>query len=177
MLRLQITLPHDIHPLPDDISAYVGRRQLRTQMKPADSLDQFVYPYSLENHVLAPQPPHISHAERIRTLQEQHATRTKYLKDREDDKARKKREQLRKVAPGWEPDETDEGISGKRHSAILEPTRKVAQQAAVPPPPQSVQGKAAAVSEPEKPRDVMDDLVEGLARMDELETSRSAKEQ
>lgn len=160
-----VVLPPDIHPLPDDISAY------------------FVYPYSLEQHVLSPQPPHESHAARMRALDDTQAQRVQFLKNREDERTRKKREQLRKVAPGWEPDEAGDdasgdgvlspgGTAGKRQSGILEPTRKppTASRAAA----QSEEGEQAVKEErrvqaEDKPRDVMDDLVEGLARMDELE--------
>lgn len=135
---------------------------------------QFVYPYSLETYVLSPQPPHISHAERIRKLEEQHAARVKFLKDREDEKKRKKRDQMRKIAPGWEPAEDDEdgstGGQGKRSSSILEPTKKKAFNSADAAP-----SVGTATSEPvaTKPRDPMDDLVEGLSRMDDLESKRS----
>ena len=134
---------------------------------------QFVYPYSLEDHVLSPQPPHLSHAERIRKLEEQHATRVKFLKDREDEKLRKKKEQLRKVAPGWEPaDEGEDGMPGKRSSGILEPTRKTTVKAQeeklVEKKPSPAEPK-----EPPKPRDPMDDLVEGLAAMDDLESRKT----
>ena len=99
----------------------------------------------------------------------------KFLKDREDEKIRKKREQMRKVAPGWEPEEEGDGKSGKRHSAILQPTRKAQTQAS--PTTMAIETakeKDSTPTEPDKPRDVMDDLVEGLAKMDELESSKSA---
>ena len=115
----------------------------------------------------------------MRALDDAQAQRVQYLKDREGERTRKKREQLRKVAPGWEPDEAGDnasgdgilspgGTAGKRQSGILEPTRKpTASRAAA----QSEEGEQAVKSEhaQDKPRDVMDDLVEGLARMDELE--------
>lgn len=111
-----------------------------------------------------------------------------YLKEREDERTRKKREQLRKVAPGWEPDEagvdasgagdgtlSPRGTAGKRQSGILKPTRKpTASRTAVHTAEsnQAVKAKEEERAE-DTPRDVMDDLVEGLARMDELEGRKS----
>lgn len=141
------------------------------------SARQFVYPYSLETHVLQPQPPHISHAERLAVQAEQHAKRVEFLKRREAEKARRKREQLRKVAPGWEPPEEDgdggdpssgasaDPSSTRRQSGILEPTRKHTTMRT-----SSVTVLERPPSQPssQQPRDVMDDLVEGLAKLDQL---------
>ena len=111
---------------------------------------------------------------------------------------KRRREALRKVAPGYEPPEDDavlsfadrgdcgmegrtsrsEGGTHHRRSGILEPTRKVqqsqpgttaAEQASSPTP----QPADVGIEEVKQPRDVMDDLVEGLARMDELESKSS----
>jgi hypothetical protein len=131
--------------------------------------------------VLHPQPPHQSHAERIRKLHEEHEVRVKFLKERHDEKARQRRDALRKVAPGYEPpeDEDDEGSLTEqhhRHSGILEPTRKSVVSST---PTLKTLEVATQLVEPHKeesrPRDVMDDLVEGLARMDELEEQSGTK--
>ncbi|KAL7006559.1 hypothetical protein EMMF5_003980 [Cystobasidiomycetes sp. EMM_F5] len=149
-----VELPPDIHPLPDDIKAY------------------FVYPYSLEDHVLSPAPPHVSHSERITSLRDQHAKRLAFLKSREQEKARKRKEQLRKVAPGWEPpDDVGDDATGvttgtsKRTSGILEPTRKVVK--AEPAKPDVLE---EAIIPTSQTRDVMDDLVEGLAKLEQDHT-------
>lgn len=110
-------------------------------------------------------------------MDEEQAQRAQYLKDRDEERTRKKREQLRKVAPGWEPDEASDATDGagvlspgapaaKRQSAILEPTRRPTVNKNEL---QNLPAEQAARAEEVKPRDVMDDLVEGLARMDELE--------
>ncbi|TFK98347.1 hypothetical protein BDV98DRAFT_552896 [Pterulicium gracile] len=80
-LRVQkpVTLPPDIHPLPENITAY------------------FVYPFTLEPHVLDYE------ASRQANMKTQNAMREATLLSREEDKARRKREALRKVAPGFEP--------------------------------------------------------------------------
>lgn len=143
--------------------------------------------------MLHPQAPHKSHAERIAQLHTEHEVRLKYLKEREDEKARKRKEALRKVAPGYEPPEDDATTSGRagegwdgrspadadtahhRRSGILEPTRKTQNAQAgidVDEKVGSATSKSPEVGKEEVkvPRDVMDDLVEGLARMDELES-------
>lgn len=130
--------------------------------------------------MLHPQPPHKSHHERIAKLHEEYETRVQFLKEREQEKTRRRKEALRKVAPGYEPpDEEDEGFSAvmgsdephHRRSGILEPTRKsqTPTTGILSPPlqdPEPVEAKQEATT---APRDVMDDLVEGLARMDEQE--------
>jgi hypothetical protein len=145
---------------------------------------QFVYPYTLEDFVLHPQQPHKSHHDRIAKLHEEHEVRLKFLREREEEKLRKRKEALKKVAPGYEPpDAEDTSIGGisthnaedgrNRKSGILEPTRKNQTPAmtVLDAPVHIADGSEGASKEKEvKPRDVMDDLVEGLARMDELES-------
>jgi hypothetical protein len=75
----QVTLPADIHPLPDSITAY------------------FVYPYTLEPHVMN------FEASRRANMDAQLATREACLRSREEEQQRRKREALRKIAPGFEP--------------------------------------------------------------------------
>ena len=74
------------------------------------------------------------------------------------------RRKLRKVAPGWEP---SDDTSNKRNSGILEPTRKVKQEE-VGFSAMSTELQRELEQQPAqaKERDVMDDLVEGLARLD-----------
>jgi len=62
LMEIQVELPNDIHPLPEDITAYVSPLPART---PVLMLAQFVYPFSLEEHVLSLQPqPHEAIAQR-----------------------------------------------------------------------------------------------------------------
>ncbi|KZT00637.1 uncharacterized protein LAESUDRAFT_745745 [Laetiporus sulphureus 93-53] len=74
-----VVRPPDIHPLPDDVTAY------------------FVYPFTLEPHVLRLEDS------RRATLAAHAARREAYLKSREEEKERRKREALHRIAPGFEP--------------------------------------------------------------------------
>ena len=96
-----------------------------------------------------------------------------YLKAREDDKIRKRKEQLHRLAPGYNPPEPSEDSAdtsnAKRVSGILEPTKKPS----VMDRPLSV-ASVESQKQPVKPatpppRDVMDDLVEGLAKMEKTD--------
>ncbi|EIW71457.1 hypothetical protein TREMEDRAFT_23877, partial [Tremella mesenterica DSM 1558] len=81
-----VELPNDIHPLPEDITAY------------------FVYPFTLEEHVLGLRPsPHEAIAQR-------RARNASILHQREQEEEQKEREALHRVAPGYNP------------SAVLVPT-------------------------------------------------------
>ncbi|KAJ9094812.1 hypothetical protein QFC20_006826 [Naganishia adeliensis] len=74
-----VEFPMDVHPLPDDISAY------------------FVYPFTLEPHILAQQPP--IH-EKIRALRERYA---RMLDDRRREEEEKRKEAMNRIAPGYNP--------------------------------------------------------------------------
>ncbi|KAH9887216.1 hypothetical protein C8Q73DRAFT_768129 [Cubamyces lactineus] len=127
-----IELPPDIHPLPDSVTAY------------------FVYPFTLEPHVLTVE------AARRSTLAAHAARREAYLKTREDEKERRKREALRRIAPGFEPKATP-----------LVPTKRMS----------GVPGQSGSASEPgvhggegglehKRTKSVMEELVDQLAAMD-----------
>ncbi|GFZ49776.1 hypothetical protein JCM24511_07179 [Saitozyma sp. JCM 24511] len=74
-----VELPNDIHPLPEDITAY------------------FVYPFTLETHVLSLQPsPHEAIAQR-------RARNAQILHQREIEEEQREREALHRVAPGYNP--------------------------------------------------------------------------
>ncbi|KAG0699229.1 hypothetical protein DFH29DRAFT_809343 [Suillus ampliporus] len=104
-----VHLPPDIHPLPDSVTPY------------------FVYPFTIEPHILTVE------SSRRTTLAAHTARRESYLRAREDERERRRREALRRVAPGFDP------------AAPLVPVR-------------AEQGEVK--------KDVMDDLVNQLARME-----------
>ncbi|KZP15919.1 hypothetical protein FIBSPDRAFT_958436 [Athelia psychrophila] len=125
----RVELPPDIHPLPGSVAPY------------------FVYPYTLEPHIITLESSR-------RATQLAHATRRDaYLRARDDERDRRKREQLRKIAPGFEP-----------AGAVLVPVHLGAGQA------ESGAGGAADVpggsQVQARGRDVMDDLVDQLAALD-----------
>ncbi|GAA94534.1 uncharacterized protein L969DRAFT_91510 [Mixia osmundae IAM 14324] len=99
-----IELPQDIHPLPEDVSAY------------------FVYPWTLETHVLSPPEPHPSHAILRSELASTHQKRLRVLQAREDEKVRRRREALQKMAPGYsETAGTGSVLQPKRMSSHSQP--------------------------------------------------------
>jgi hypothetical protein len=95
-----------------------------------------VYPFTLESHVLP------VGAWRRATKAAHVARREVYLSTREDEKERRKREALRRIAPGFEP-----------QAAPLVPVKLDA-------------GTNAATQASAQTRDVMDDLVDKLAALE-----------
>lgn len=77
-----VHLPPDIHPLPDSVTPY------------------FVYPYTLEPHILTVE------SSRRMTLAAHTARREAYLRAREDEREWRRKEALRRVAPGFNPTAT-----------------------------------------------------------------------
>ncbi|KIJ37279.1 hypothetical protein M422DRAFT_178298 [Sphaerobolus stellatus SS14] len=118
-----VQLPPDIHPLPDDVTAY------------------FVYPFTLEPHILTLE------SSRQATLAAHASRRDAYLRSRQDEKERRKREALRRIAPGFEPSGTP-----------LVPTR-------VGSSSQS-QAQRTNPNGHARTRNVMDDLVDQLEAME-----------
>ncbi|KAG8687739.1 hypothetical protein FRC08_011826 [Ceratobasidium sp. 394] len=118
-----VELPPDIHPIPEDVTAY------------------FVYPFTIEPHIITLE------SSRQSTLAAHAARRDAYLRAREEEKVRKKKEALRRIAPGFDPD-----------MGALLPTKLSAVTPSVPANhPETV---APA------PRSAMDDLVDQLAAME-----------
>ncbi|KAJ6577090.1 hypothetical protein B0H10DRAFT_2101536 [Mycena sp. CBHHK59/15] len=112
-------------------------------LPPVVSLDltsrppQFVYPFTIEPHIL--------------TLESSRRTTLALLAFSADEKERRKRDALRRIAPGFEP--------GEGH--LLVPTKRSSVVAASP----------AASQTP--PKSVMEDLVDQLAALDSASSSPS----
>ncbi|KAI6158177.1 hypothetical protein BKA82DRAFT_131262 [Pisolithus tinctorius] len=115
-----VQLPPDIHPLPDSVTPY------------------FVYPFTLESHVLALE------SSRRNTIAAHEARREALLRARDDERQRRKREALRRVAPGFEG-----------NGAVLMPVRQ-------PSAGRSVDGANNGHGQV----GTVDDLVHQLARLD-----------
>ncbi|CCM05110.1 uncharacterized protein FIBRA_07317 [Fibroporia radiculosa] len=117
--------PPDIHPLPDDVTPY------------------FVYPFTLEPHVV------LLENSRRSTLAAHAARREAYLQSREEERERRKREALRRIAPGFEP-----------QGAPLLPQKR----ASTVPAPLNSPGTGDLSHS--RTKSVMEDLVDQLAALD-----------
>ena len=137
----QIQLPPDIHPLPDSVTAYV-RSATACCQRPQLTSGQFVYPVTLEAQVIA------AESARRGSLAADAARHERYLRDREDEKLRRRKEALRRVAPGFDPD------------AVLVPTKTGQTQGT------TTLGDSSAPTGHQRSRSVMDDLVDQLAQME-----------
>ncbi|KAH9059522.1 hypothetical protein EDB87DRAFT_1621392 [Lactarius vividus] len=126
-----VELPPDIHPLPESVNPY------------------FVYPFTLEPHVLTVE------SNRRATLAAHAARREALLRAREDEKQRRKREALRRIAPGFEP--RGAPLVPMKTGLALDQQQKE----------DGTSGNAAAAAGlGGQPRDVMDDLVDRLAALE-----------
>ncbi|PPQ84954.1 hypothetical protein CVT25_004467 [Psilocybe cyanescens] len=141
-----VELPQDIHPLPDSVNNY------------------FVYPFTLEPHTVTIE------SSRRTTLAAHAARREAYLRSREEEKERRKREALRRIAPGFEPHgsllvPTTKGstIASDAYHGDRDGTRSTSydsNQTHLPPPPPPT-------------RSVMDDLVDQLAALEGSSSTQS----
>jgi len=133
-----VELPPDIHPLPESVNPY------------------FVYPFTIEPHVLAVE------SNRRATLAAHAARREALLRAREDEKQRRKREALRRIAPGFEPRGAPL-VPVKTGPALDQQQRKEDGAGSA---------VASAAGQEGHPRDVMDDLVDRLAALESAADSR-----
>jgi hypothetical protein len=113
-----------------------------------------VYPFTLEPHILKV-------GSNRRAMIAAHAARREaYLHAREEEKQRRKREALRRIAPGFEP-RSAPLVPVKTGAAALDLQQGQQEQ-------QYERGGMAATSSPGPPqRDVMDDLVNQLAALED----------
>ena len=111
-------------------------------------LSQFVYPFSLENHVLTLE------SSRRKTFAAHEARREAQLKARLEEKERRKRDALRRIAPGFEP-----------RSIPLVPTRMASTGSPIDDGSLPSTPPIGTVSHVQ-PRSAMDDLVDQLAALD-----------
>ncbi|KAF9652576.1 hypothetical protein BDM02DRAFT_3266284 [Thelephora ganbajun] len=124
-----VELPPDVHPMPDSVSAY------------------FVYPFSLENHILTLE------SSRRKTFTAHTVRREAYIKARLEEKERRKRDALRRIAPGFEP-----------RSIPLVPTRVASTGSPVDESIPSLPPIGAVTQV--RTKSVMEDLVDQLAALD-----------
>ena len=158
----QVDLPPDIHPLPESVNAYVSLVVRLTQLpclpviyavtrtSPPHHCHQFVYPFTLESHVIN------AESNRRATIAALEARREAHLRTREDEKQRRKREALRRIAPGFEP-----------LSAPLVPVKTGAALGQEEGGGEGEGEGGDAVGQGQHRRDVMDDLVERLAALED----------
>ncbi|KAF5370500.1 hypothetical protein D9615_010333 [Tricholomella constricta] len=119
-----VAIPPDIHPLPDSVTAY------------------FVYPFTLEPHVITLE------SSRRNTIAAHAARREAYLRSRDNEKERRKRDALRRIAPGFEP-----------QGSVLVPTRTASVGVGPQTARESTPGHRHTKS-------AMEDLVDQLAALD-----------
>ncbi|KAG8996823.1 hypothetical protein FRB94_001362 [Tulasnella sp. JGI-2019a] len=128
-----VEMPEDMYPLPSSIAEY------------------FAYPFTLEPHVVTLE------SARQSTVAAHAARRESYLKMRDEEKARRKKDALRRVAPGFEP---DSGPMVPRR--IGELVSKRIDELAVK---SGSEGPGVRREVEPQARSVMDDLVDQLAAM------------
>lgn len=151
----QVPIPSDVHPLPEDVTAYVKSFAVLYLHPSLTLYPQFVYPFTLEPHVLTLE------SSRQSTLQAHVTRNTAYLRSRDDEKLRRQREALRRIAPGFEP-------SG----GTLVPTKLAPRKETSPPLTQSLGSRQFPSSSP-PPRDVMNELVDQLVALDSAKSRTS----
>ena len=145
-------MPPDIHPLPDSVTPYV-RENAATLRSNLIKYQQFVYPFTLEPHIITLE------SSRRTTLAAHAARREAYLNAREEEKERRKREALRRIAPGFEP-QGGTLVPTKRFSTDLHQDNGSGSISSGGPDTPDTQGSHG------RSKSVMDDLVEHLAKLE-----------
>ncbi|KAI0277976.1 hypothetical protein BGY98DRAFT_976068 [Russula aff. rugulosa BPL654] len=130
-----VELPPDIHPLPENINAY------------------FVYPFTLESHILNIE------SNRRTSIAAQAERHEAHLRAREEEKQQRKREALRRIAPGFEPSSAP--LVPVKTGAALGQQQQQGQQEGW----NGAVGAGAGGQDLHR-RDVMDDLVDRLAALE-----------
>ncbi|ODO03581.1 hypothetical protein L198_02429 [Cryptococcus wingfieldii CBS 7118] len=139
-----VELPTDVHPLPEDITAY------------------FVYPFTLEEHVRQQHPsPHEAIAQRRARLAE-------VLHQREEEEERKEKDELRRIAPGYNPSSLLVPTS-TNHTPSTSISQSHGGQPALSSLSRDVTGSEGGEAREGAGGDPMDDLV---ARLEEMEAKR-----
>ncbi|EAU83636.1 hypothetical protein CC1G_13095 [Coprinopsis cinerea okayama7 len=148
----QVELPPDIHPLPESVTPY------------------FVYPFTLESHILTLESTRratlTAHAtKRAAYLQHRASEKEQRARQRIEDEERRRREALRKVAPGFEPErgvlvpeERGVALKGKSGAGDGESRGGEAEDGG--------QGQGQGQGGHQRTRSVMDELVDQLAALD-----------
>ncbi|KAK0521530.1 hypothetical protein OC842_006748 [Tilletia horrida] len=124
--------PQDLHPLPLDLAPYM------------------IYPFSLERHVLHPDPAQGGPLVEDDPLEMLHAARD-YLEERRAQVERERKAALQRIAPGWAE------LEGR--GGVLEPKRKLQLQQQQLADTAAQPGSAAA-------EDDLDDLAAQMAALD-----------
>jgi hypothetical protein len=141
------------------VNPYVSLSLASSSLQPPHTFPlQFVYPFTIEPHVLTVE------SNRRATLAAHAARREALLRAREDEKQRRKREALRRIAPGFEP-----------LSAPLVPVKTglaLDQQLHQQKEDEARGDGIDTAGLGGHPRDVMDDLVDRLAALESVGDSR-----
>lgn len=152
-------LPQDIHPLPDSVTPYVRPfparfKKSNSNFIPYDyrSILQFVYPFTLEPHIITLE------SSRRSTIAAHSARREAYLRSRAEEIERRKRDALHKIAPGL--------------GTVLVPVRAPSTQGAHENSGGSSSTGTQAQRGPDIERNVMDDLVDQLEALESRTAGR-----
>lgn len=109
------------------------------------------------------------------TLAAQTARHEACIKQREDDKQRRKREALRRVAPGFEPD-SGPLVPTRMATAMSDRANPIPQQASAENgESQATTATSGGSSSHVRTRSVMDDLVDHLAALDAVSSHSTEK--
>ncbi|SCV69225.1 BQ2448_2245 [Microbotryum intermedium] len=155
-----VELPPDIHPLPDSVEPYVHMPFFRPTIFP----QQFVYPFTIENHALSVLPAALD------ALRTSHAQRLERLRSYSEAKEKARKAHLNAVAPGWTGDGGIILPSTKKTSSTLPTTLSATATSSLSSEFAELSVAGASSAAVTSPSDPMRDFVEGL---DSLESKSS----